>query len=264
LKGKVLHSAAVITHVNTLWRKNLRQLTTFLEKGGLEVQLIEEQPDSLAGGLFLWFRRRLRQEVIGLRIMLSLAQGAARPLLLVSGQLLSGMKAVAEFLLDPALGKSQQIRHTFLTKKHIAALENFVRTEGRQILFVLEDDARQMQSSHDWILNVSQRLAGESEGVIVNLSLHDSRSLAPDPNWDCLGASLKFFDTTAAYALNKRAAELILAAFDKDPKLYFCSADWAFSLAAQRGDCAFQAMDIFENLSLVHNTSSLGSNRKSK
>jgi hypothetical protein len=211
---------------------------------------------------FGWFLAGVRNEVKGPRITWYSFWGEVRAPRFAS--LLIGSVGLTLFNLARAAVKPSWFvdvsrRLHSLTSKHVRALELFVEDPEADFLMVLEDDALLLTENPVDLDPLTKFLDSRRAPSVVNLCAHFvSRQNGPAMDLQWPMPTSPFFDTSAAYAVDKQAARQIIGEFRSQHHLSFVSADWALTIAA-RGSATYSRMILFLNGSLVAGYSSLGS-----
>lgn len=253
--------AIVVTYEDSRWKQNVSLLTERFGLAGIELLHLEEAEESKLA-FSRWLFVGVKNELKGPAVTFESFRGEVKPARfarLVIGSVILSMLNVARAVMKPSWFVEVSRRHHSLTRKHIRALELFVEDDEADILIVLEDDALMVNDDSIDLASLIKFLDSSRPASVVNLcshfgSLQSESSLnarRPEP-------SSPFFDTSAAYALNKDAAKILLKTFKVEHQLSFVSADWALTLAARRA-VSFSRLNLFLNGSLISGISSLGS-----
>ena len=252
--------ASVVTFPGSQWKENAELLRKNFAGAGALVRTIEEDRNLQESSLRLFFIGLLN-ELRGPHILwVSFHKGLRLSALL---RLYLGSIANCAFRIAHAFSHPKSFvrlsrKHVSLTSKHIHALQIFLSEPAAKVALVLEDDA--LLSNEEWLalLKTAEFVGAQTGPVVVNacpthqisMNLYDSEAATLRP-------SLSFFDTTAAYFMNRAAAQGVLGMFDIHRSLRFLSADWAMTLASNPG-FKFYTKSGFMNGSLLVGESSLG------
>lgn len=251
---------SVVTFPASQWKENAQLLRENFAGAGALVQSIAEDRNLQESSLRLFFIGILN-ELRGPHVLwVSFHKGLRLSALLrlYLGSIANSALRIANAFSHPKSFVKFSRKHVSLTGKHIQALQIFLSEPAAKVALVLEDDA--LLSKDDWfaLLETAEFVGAQTGPVVVNacpthqisMNLYDSEAATLQP-------SLSFFDTTAAYFMNRAAAKRALGMFDSHRSLRFLSADWAMTLAST-STFQFYTKSGFKNGSLLAGESSLG------